>query len=74
MPYRLEFTLETGPGWITTRLDVTTRGDGPNLSGLILVPIVMLAVGGLISFATAMRLPHRRKPPANGPSSPGDER
>ena len=26
--YRLEFTLETGPGWVTRRLDVTTRGDG----------------------------------------------
>ncbi len=30
---------------------------GPDLSGLIVVPIVVLAVGGLISFATAMRLP-----------------
>jgi len=28
LPYRLEFTLETGPGWVTRRLDVTTRGDG----------------------------------------------
>jgi hypothetical protein len=28
VPYRLEFTLETGPGWVTRRLDVTTRGDG----------------------------------------------
>jgi hypothetical protein len=28
LPYRLEFTLETGPGWVTRRLEVTTRGDG----------------------------------------------
>ena len=28
LPYRLEFKLETGPGWVTRRLDVTTRGDG----------------------------------------------
>jgi hypothetical protein len=28
LPYRLEFTLETGPGWVTKRLDVTTRSDG----------------------------------------------
>lgn len=30
---------------------------GPDLAGLSVVPIVVLAVGGLISFATAMRLP-----------------
>jgi hypothetical protein len=28
LPYRLEYTLETGAGWVTTRLRVTTRGDG----------------------------------------------
>jgi uncharacterized protein len=27
LPYRLEYTLETGGGWITTRLDVTARGE-----------------------------------------------
>jgi hypothetical protein len=27
LPYRLEFTLETGAGWVTTRLNVTTTGD-----------------------------------------------
>jgi hypothetical protein len=30
---------------------------GPDLSGLVVMPIVVLTVGGLISFATAMRLP-----------------
>jgi hypothetical protein len=28
LPYRLDFTLETGPRWVTTRLNVTTKGDG----------------------------------------------
>ena len=28
IPYRLDFTLETGPGWVTTRLNVTAKGDG----------------------------------------------
>jgi hypothetical protein len=28
LPYRLEFTLETAAGWVTSRLAVTTRGDG----------------------------------------------
>jgi uncharacterized protein len=28
LPYRLEYTLETGGDWVTTRLEVTTRGDG----------------------------------------------
>jgi hypothetical protein len=28
IPYRLDFTLETGPRWVTARLDVTTKGDG----------------------------------------------
>jgi hypothetical protein len=27
-PYHLEFTLETGPGWVTRRLEVSTRGAG----------------------------------------------
>jgi hypothetical protein len=27
-PYRLEFTLTTGPGWVTRRLQVATRGAG----------------------------------------------
>jgi hypothetical protein len=26
--YRLEFALDTGPSWVTTRLEVSTRGDG----------------------------------------------
>jgi len=46
---------------------------GPDFSGLIAVPIVVLAVGGLISSATAMRL-LRRPPPADGGSSPSEER
>jgi hypothetical protein len=28
VPYHLEFTLETGPDWATSRLEVRTRGDG----------------------------------------------
>jgi hypothetical protein len=28
LAYRLEYALETGAGWVTTRLHVTTRGDG----------------------------------------------
>jgi hypothetical protein len=28
LPYRLDYTLETGAGWVTTRLEITTRGDG----------------------------------------------
>jgi hypothetical protein len=27
-PYRLEFTLETGPRWVSRRLEVSTHGDG----------------------------------------------
>jgi uncharacterized protein len=27
-PYRLDYELETGPGFVTTRLHVTSRGDG----------------------------------------------
>jgi hypothetical protein len=27
-PYRLDFTLDTGAGWVTERLAVTSRGDG----------------------------------------------
>ncbi len=45
---------------------------GPDLSGLIAVPIIVLALGGLISFATAMRLP-RRTPPPGGQPSPREE-
>ncbi len=47
---------------------------GPDLSGLIAVPIVLLAVGGLISFVTAMRLSRRRQPSSEGPPSPDKER
>jgi hypothetical protein len=46
---------------------------GPDLSGLILLPIMMLAMGGLVSFATALRLPSRRTPPTDGPSSPSKD-
>jgi hypothetical protein len=28
VPYRLEYTLETGADWVTRRLSVATRGDG----------------------------------------------
>jgi len=28
LPYRLEFSLDTAPGWVTSRLQVTTKGDG----------------------------------------------
>jgi len=28
VPYHLEFSLETGPDWATSRLEVRTRGDG----------------------------------------------
>lgn len=47
---------------------------GPDLSGLIAVPILVLAVGGLISSLTAMRLPRRREPPPDIPASAGEER
>lgn len=47
---------------------------GPDLSGLIAAPILVLAVGGLISFVTAMRQPRRREPPPDGPASAGEER
>jgi len=52
-----------------------TATDGcvaPDLGALIVVPIIVLATGGLISFATAMRLP-RRSPPPNGKRSSEDE-
>jgi hypothetical protein len=45
---------------------------GADLSGLIAVPILVLAVGGLISSLTAMRLARRREPPPHGPASAGD--
>jgi hypothetical protein len=28
VPYRLDYELETGAGWVTSRLRVTSRGDG----------------------------------------------
>ncbi len=28
IPYRLDYALETGPGFVTTRLHVTSRGEG----------------------------------------------
>lgn len=28
LPYRLDFTLDTGAGWVTERLAVTSRGEG----------------------------------------------
>jgi hypothetical protein len=28
IPYRLDYTLETGPGFVTSRLRVTSRGEG----------------------------------------------
>jgi len=28
LPYQLDFTLETGAGWVTERLAVTSRGEG----------------------------------------------
>jgi hypothetical protein len=41
---------------------------GPDLAGLIAVPIIVLAAGGLVSFVAAMRLPRRGQPaPANDP-------
>jgi hypothetical protein len=43
--------------WCTGPNTATDGCVGPDLAGLSVVPIVMLAVGGLISFATAMRLP-----------------
>ena len=45
---------------------------GPDLSGLILLPIVMLAAGGLISFATAMRLHSLGDLPLDGSTSPNE--
>lgn len=46
---------------------------GPDLSGLILLPIVTLVAGGLVSFVTAMRLPSLRNPRTDGPSSPNED-
>jgi hypothetical protein len=47
---------------------------GPDLGATIAVPVIVLAAGGLLSFATAMRLPRRRQPPTDGPSTDGEER
>lgn len=46
---------------------------GPDLSGLILLPVVMLVVGGLVSFATALRLPSLRNRSADDPPFPTEE-
>lgn len=55
--------------------DTATDGCvGPDLSGLIAIPILVLAVGGLISLLTAMRLPRRRARPPDDPASAGAER
>ena len=47
---------------------------GPDLRGLIAIPILVLAVGGLISFLTAMRLPRRQQSPPDDPASADVER
>jgi hypothetical protein len=47
---------------------------GPDLSGLQAVPIVLLAVGGLISFVTAMRMSPGRPTASDDPESSDEER